>query len=129
MNICEGSFYESRDGEGYVYVKERDYDDISFIACSEPTEKALSDPDAYIGNTTKSEFEKKIVYPFCECKGYTAWADVPMDIHEECEIMDRINTIRESGYPSKEVKELCNIVSGILDRGSVDEYEDEEDEA
>ena len=137
MNISEGHFYESRDGEGYVYISERDGDLISYVGCSEPTKKALTAADAYIGETSKQDLEEMIVYPFCQCKGYTAWTDIPMDIHEYEDLSVRIEQLLEAAHDYKyqmqghleEVEEFCNIIKGILDRGDADEYEDEENEA
>ena len=129
MNITEGRFYECRDGEGYIYVKERDEEEISYAHVKEPTSESLKASGAFTDIVGKEAFEDKIVYPYCECKGYTAWSDIPMDIHEACSIYEMVTTIKEQGYPNKEVEKLCNIICGILDRGHEDEYEDSEYEA
>ena len=146
MNITEGSYYEKRDGKGYVYVNQRDHDLVAYIICSKPTKEALSASNTGAGITTKQEIEEMIVYPYCDYKDFTAWAEIPMDIHECCSIRSKISHLTDLisdlkclGFNSEHkealsaAEELYNIINGILDRGDADEYEEnegeEEDEA
>lgn len=61
MKITEGSFYECKNGEGYVYVQGRDGNEISYIACTEPTTEALTEPSAYNGTMDINDFKNRIV--------------------------------------------------------------------